>query len=84
MAKAKGTAENAKIIEEQMTIARNAIAEALKAVRTAREAVQSGEREADIKVQEFANLGGLLSIAFATANRTSNDWSDYADAREKR
>lgn len=81
---AKGTAANAEMIEIQMKAAAAHLVEALKAVRTAREAVVEGEREVEFKLPEFSNLEGLLSIAFSTANRTANTWSDNAIAREKR
>lgn len=80
----KGTAQNAKIVEVQMKAAAAYLAEALKAVRIAQDAVAAGENEADEKLPEFANLKGLLSIAHATTTRTANNWADYRMAREER
>lgn len=81
---AKGTAKNAKNIEIQMQAAAAHLAEALKAVRAASEAVKTGENEVDMKMPEFFNLAGLLSIAHGTANRTAATWGEYAIARENR
>lgn len=80
----KGTAENARFIEEQMSEAAQHLSEALMNVRKALEAVENGEREVMFKAPEFENLKGFLSIGFATANRTANDWNGYASAREGR
>lgn len=81
---ATGTAQNAKMVEIQMKAAAAYLAEALEAVRAAKEAIAAGENEADEKLPEFDNLKGLLSIAHATATRTANNWTDYRMAREKR
>jgi hypothetical protein len=81
---AKGTAENAQFIAEQMGVARAALMEALKAVRAAEEAVKKGENEVEFKLPEFSNLGGLLSIAHSTAAKTRNTWCDNLSARLKR
>lgn len=78
----KGTAENARFIEEQMSEAAQHLSEALENVRKAMEAVKDGEREIPFKMPEFENLKGLLHIGFGIANRTAADWDGFATTRE--
>lgn len=78
----KGTADNARFVEEQMSEAAQHLSEALENVRKAMEAVKDGEREVPFKLPEFENLKGFLSIGFGTANRMATDWDGFATARE--
>lgn len=78
----KGSAENARFVEEQMSEAAQHLSEALENVRKAMAAVEAGEREVPVKMPEFENLKGFLHIGFGTANRMAASWDDYATTRE--
>lgn len=78
----RGTARNAKMIEIQMKAAAAYLDEALKAVRIASEAVESGEDDVNEKMNDFLTMQRMLSMGLKDANRMADRWTEYRMDRE--
>lgn len=83
MTDAKGTVQNAKMIETQMKAAGAYLEEAAKAVRIAQEAFQNGEDGIAGEMTNLLTLQRLLSNATHDAKWIAERWTDNRMTREK-